>query len=87
MRWATSVLFYCYIHTVFAYLGYNDSALLCGEGCCAVDGGCSAKSFAVNAIEVNSLVVVETRDINEAADRLDDDTARICGVYVSFKIS
>ena len=46
---------------------------MCGEGCCAVDGGGGAEGFAIYAIEADLLVVVETGDVDEASCRLDGD--------------
>ena len=66
------MLFHCDFNVFLANLGDYDRAGLCGEGCRAVDGGggaahglCAAESLAVDAIEADLLVVVETRDVDE----------------------
>ena len=58
-------LFHCDFNVFLANLGDYDSAGLCGEGCCAVDGGSGAEGFAIYAIEADCLVVVETGDSDE----------------------
>ena len=45
--------------------GDNDRAGLYGEGCCAVDGGDGAEGLAIDAIEADLLVVIETGDVDE----------------------
>ena len=59
------MLFHCDFYAFLANLGDNDRARLCGEGCCAVDGGGGAEGLAIDAIEADRLVVVETGDGNE----------------------
>ena len=59
------ILFHCDFYVFLANLGDYDRAGLSGEGCCAVDGGGGAKGFAINAIEADLLVVVETGDVDE----------------------
>ena len=60
------MLFYCDFYVFLANLGEKDRAGLCGEGCCAVAGGGGAEGFAIDAIEADLLVVVETGDVDEA---------------------
>ena len=59
------MLFHGEFYVFLANLGDYDRAGLCGEGCCAVDGGGGAEGLAVNAIEANLLVVVETGNVDE----------------------
>ena len=59
------MLFHCDFNIFLANLGDYDRAGLCGEGCCAVDGGGGAEGLAVDAIETDCLVVVETGDVYE----------------------
>ena len=58
-------LFHCDFNVFLANLGDYDRAGLCGEGCCAVDGGGGAEGFTIDAIEADCLVVVETGDSDE----------------------
>ena len=60
------MLFHCDFYAFLANLGNYDRAGLCGEGCCAVDGGSGAEGFAIYAIEADLLVVVEAGDVDEA---------------------
>ena len=59
------MLFHCDFYAFLANLGDYDRAGLCGEGCCAVDGGGGAEGLAIYAIEADLLVVVETGDVDE----------------------
>ena len=59
------MLFHCDFYAFLANLGDNDRARLCGEGCCAVYGGGGAEGLAIDAIEADFLVVVETGDVDE----------------------
>ena len=59
------MLFHCDFYAFLANLGDYDRSGLCGEGCCAVDGGGGAEGLAINAIEADCLVVVETGDGDE----------------------
>ena len=59
------MLFHCDFYVFLANLGDYDRAGLCGEGCCAVDGGGGAEGFAIYAIEADLLVVVEAGDVDE----------------------
>ena len=67
------MLFHCDFYAFLANLGDNDRAGLCGEGCCAVDGGGGAEGFAIYAIEADLLVVVEAGDVDETTGWLDGD--------------
>ena len=58
-------LFHCDFNVFLANLGDYDRAGLCGEGCCAVEGGGGAEGLAIDAIEADLLVVVETGDVYE----------------------
>ena len=60
------MLFHCDFNIFLANLGYYDRAALGSEGCCAVDGGGGAEGLAIDAIEADCLVVVETGDVDEA---------------------
>ena len=60
-----AMLFHCDFYTLFTNSGYYDRAGLRGEGCCAVDGGGGAEGLAIDAIEADCLVVVETGDVDE----------------------
>ena len=62
---ALRMLFHCDFYAFLTNLGDNDRAGLCGEGCCAVDGGDGAEGLAIDAIEADLLVVVETGDVDE----------------------
>ena len=62
---ALRMLFHCDFYVFLTNLGDNDRAGLCGEGCCAVDGGDGAEGLAIDAIEADLLVVVETGDGDE----------------------
>ena len=59
------MLFHCDFYAFLANLGDNDRAGLCGEGCCAVDGGGDAEGLAIDAIEADLLIVVETGDVDK----------------------
>ena len=59
------MLFHCDFYVFLANLGDYDRAGLCGEGCCAVDGGGRAEGLAIYAIEADLLVVVEAGDVDE----------------------
>ena len=59
------MLFHGDFYVFLTNLGDNDRAGLCGEGCCAVDGGGGAEGLAIDAIEADLLVVVETGDVDE----------------------
>ena len=59
------MLFHCDFYVFLTNLGNNDRAGLCGEGCCAVDGGDGAEHLAIDAIEADLLVVVETGDVDK----------------------
>ena len=59
------MLFHCDFYAFLTNLGDNDSAGLCGEGRCAVDGGDAAEGLAIDAMEADLLVVVETGDGDE----------------------
>ena len=72
------MLFHCDCYAFLANLGDYDRAGLCGEGCCAVNGGGRAEGLAIDAIEDDCLVVVETADVDEAPDRLDGDATLFC---------
>ena len=61
------MLFHCDFNVFLANLGDYDRAGLRGEGCYAVDGGGGAEGFAIDAIEANLLVVVETGDSDETS--------------------
>ena len=68
-----AMLFHCDFYVFLANLGDYDRAGLCGDGCCAVDGGGGAEGLASYAIEADLLVVVETGDGDETTGRLDGD--------------
>ena len=70
---ALRMLFLCDIYVFLTNLGDNNRAGLCGEGCCAVDGGGGADHLAINAIEADLLVVVETGDVDKTTGCLDGD--------------
>ena len=55
-----AMLFHCDFYAFLANLGDYDRAGLCGEGCCAVDGGGDAEGLTIDAIEADLLIVVET---------------------------
>ena len=59
------MLFQCDFYDFLTNLGDNDRAGLCGEGCCAVDGGDGAEGLAVGGEEADWLIVVETGDVDE----------------------
>ena len=59
------MLFHCDFYVFLTNLGNNDRAGLCGEECCAVDGGGGAEHLAIDAIEADLLVVVETGDVDK----------------------
>ena len=59
------ILFHCDFYVFLANLGDNDRVGLCGEGCCAVDGGSGAEGLAIYAIEDDILVIVETGDVDK----------------------
>ena len=59
------MLFHCDFYVFLTNLGNNDRAGLFGEGCCAVDGGDGAEHLAIDAIEADLLVVVETGDVDK----------------------
>ena len=59
------MLFHCDFYVFLANLGDYDRAGLCGEGCSAVEGGGGAEGLAIDAIEADLLVVVETGDSDE----------------------
>ena len=59
------MLFHCDFYVFLANLGDYDRAGLCGEGCCAVDGGDGAEGLAVGGEEADCLIVVETGDVDE----------------------
>ena len=61
------MLFHCDFNVFLANLGDYDSAGLCGEGCCAVDGGGGAEGLAIYAIEADCLIVVKTGDVDETS--------------------
>ena len=60
-----AMLFHCDFYAFLANLGDNARAGLCGEGCCAVDGGGGAEGLAIYAIEADCLIVVKTGDVDE----------------------
>ena len=62
---ALRMLFHCDFYAFLTNLGDNDRAGLYGEGCCAVDGSDGAEGLAIDAIEADLLVVVETGDVDE----------------------
>ena len=59
------MLFHCDFYVFLVNLGDYDRAGLCGEGCCAVDGGGGAEGLAIYAIEADLLIVVKTGDVDE----------------------
>ena len=67
------MLFHCDFYAFLTNLGDNDRAGLCGEGCCAVDGGDGAEHLAIDAIEADLLVVFEAGDVDKTTGRLDSD--------------
>ena len=67
------MLFHCDFNAFLANLGDYDRAGLCGEGCCAVDGGGGAEGLAVDAIEADCLIVVKAGDVDETTGCLDGD--------------
>ena len=67
------MLFHWDFYAFLANRGDYDRAGLCGEGCCAVDGGGGAEGLAIYAIEADCLIVVEAGDGDEAVGWLDCD--------------
>ena len=61
------MLFHCDFNAFLANFGDYDRAALSCEGGCAVDGGGGAEGLAVNTIEADLLVVVETGDSDETS--------------------
>ena len=59
------MLFHCDFYVFLTNLDDNNRAGLCGEGCCAVDGGGDAEGLAIDAIEADLLIVVETGDVDK----------------------
>ena len=67
------MLFHCDFYVFLTNLGDNNRAGLYGERCCAVDGGGGAEHLAIDAIEAELLVVVETGDVDKTTGLLDSD--------------
>ena len=59
------MLFHCDFNAFLANLCDNDRAALGSESGGAAHGLCAAESLAVDAIEADLLVVVETGDVDE----------------------
>ena len=59
------MLFHSDFYVFLANFGDYDRAGLCGEGCCAVDGGGGAEGLAIKSVEADLLIVVETGDVDE----------------------
>ena len=89
---ALRMLFHCDFYVFLTNLGDNDRAFLGRERNVAIYWFCRAEHLAIDAIEADLLVVVETEDVDKTTGWLDGDATlfywfNTIGIFDSFNSS